>query len=82
VAVTFSTPLQALSGASPIGFELCGTTQESCRFREARIEGSTVVISSDGQPATRVRYAWADYPVVNLYDRDLLPASSFELPID
>jgi sialate O-acetylesterase len=82
VVVTFSKPLQALSGASPVGFELCGNTQESCRFREARVEGSTVVISPDGQPATRVRYAWADYPIVNLYDRDLLPASTFELPIN
>jgi sialate O-acetylesterase len=82
VVVTFTKPLQALSGSAPIGFELCGATQESCRFANARVAGSTVVIASDGQPATRVRYAWADYPVVNLYDADLLPASTFELPID
>ena len=81
VTVTFSKPLQALSGGSPIGFELCGASQDTCRFRDARIDGSTVVIPSDGQPASRVRYAWADYPVVNLYDTDLLPASTFELPI-
>jgi sialate O-acetylesterase len=39
------------------------------------------VISSDGQPASRVRYAWGDYPIVNLYDEDLLPAPVFELSI-
>lgn len=81
VTISFTKALQALSGASPIGFELCGATQESCRFRDARVVGNTVVIAADGQPATRVRFAWADYPVINLYDTDLLPASSFELPI-
>lgn len=81
VLVSFSKPLQALSGASPIGFELCGATQETCRFRDARLAGNTVIIPEDGQPATRVRFAWGDYPVINLYDADLLPASSFELPI-
>jgi sialate O-acetylesterase len=39
------------------------------------------VISSDGQPISRVRYAWADYPIVNLYDLDMLPAPVFELPV-
>ena len=33
-----------------------------------------------GKPVTRVRYAWADYPIVNLYDLDLLPAPVFEIP--
>jgi hypothetical protein len=28
-----------------------------------------------------VRYAWADYPIVNLYDFDLLPAPVFELAV-
>lgn len=82
IVVTFTKSLQALGGASAIGFELCGATQESCRFRDARISGNSVAVATDGQPATRVRYAWADYPIVNLYDSDLLPASTFELPIN
>jgi sialate O-acetylesterase len=45
------------------------------------VNGSSVTIASDGQPVSRVRYAWADYPVVNLYDMDLLPAPVFELPV-
>jgi sialate O-acetylesterase len=40
-----------------------------------------VVIAADGQPVTRVRYAWADYPIVNLYDLDMLPAPVFEMPV-
>ena len=81
IVVRFSKPLQTLSGAQANAFELCGPTPPSCRFADARVQGSTVVLASDGQPATRVRYAWADYPIVNLYDDDLLPAPVFELPI-
>jgi len=45
------------------------------------VRGSSVVIAGDGQPASRVRYAWGDYPVVNLYDLDMLPAPVLELPV-
>jgi sialate O-acetylesterase len=45
------------------------------------VNGNSVEIVGDGQPVTRVRYAWADYPIVNLYDQDLLPAPVFELPV-
>jgi sialate O-acetylesterase len=81
VTVTFSKPLQSLSGNRPIGFELCGATPDSCRFVDATVDGSTVTLAGDGGTATRVRYAWADFPIVNLYDMDLLPAPVFELPI-
>ena len=81
VTVTFTKPLQALSGNRPIGFQLCGATPESCRFTDATVNGNTVMLTGDGQPVTRVRYAWADFPIVNLYDMDLLPAPVFELPV-
>lgn len=81
VTVTFSKPLQALSGNRPIGFQLCGATADSCRFTDAKVNGNTVTLAGDGQPVTRVRYAWADFPIVNLYDMDLLPAPVFELPV-
>ena len=80
ITVTFTKPLQALSGATANAFELCGPPG-SCRYADARVNGNTVVLSGDGQPVTRVRYAWADYPVVNLYDGDMLPVPVFELPI-
>ena len=72
--------LESWSGP-PLAFELCGDTQESCRFARARTDGSTVVLASDGQPASRVRYAWADSPVVNTHDARGEALPGFELPI-
>jgi sialate O-acetylesterase len=45
------------------------------------VQGSNVVIKGDGRPATRVRHAWSDFPIVNLYDTDMLPVPVFEVPI-
>ncbi|RST30214.1 9-O-acetylesterase [Sphingomonas ginkgonis] len=83
VVVSFTGVSGALHGWSgpPVGFELCGDSQASCRFAAARVEGATVRVLGDGQPATRVRFAWADAPVVNLHDDSTLPVSSFELPV-
>jgi sialate O-acetylesterase len=81
IDVSFTKPLQSLSGSTANAFELCGTSQQSCRYAEARVEGSVVVIEADGRPVSHVRYAWADYPVVNLYDLDLLPAPVFDIPV-
>lgn len=72
--------LQAWSAPGPIGFELC-ETGEACRYAAARIDGDSVILADDGRPATRVRYAWADSPVVNLFDGRALPIPGFELPI-
>jgi sialate O-acetylesterase len=81
VVVTFSKPLQILSGANANAFELCGAAVGSCSYADARVDGNRVVLTGNGQAVTRVRYAWADYPVVNLYDEDMLPAPVFELPV-
>jgi sialate O-acetylesterase len=81
IELRFTKPLQVLSGASVNAVELCGPVQGSCRYAEARVRGDTVEIAADGQPATRIRYAWADYPIVILYDLDLLPAPVFEVPV-
>jgi sialate O-acetylesterase len=81
IVVKFSKLLQILSGANANGFELCGPAAGSCRYADARVQGNTVAIETDAQPVTRVRYAWADYPVVNLYDADMLPVPVFELSV-
>ena len=81
VIVTFSKPLQVLSGANANAFELCGAAVGACAYADARVDGTKVTITGKGQPAARVRYAWADYPVINLYDEDMLPAPVFELPV-
>lgn len=73
--------LASWSGAEVIGFELCGDASDSCRFVPATADGDTVRIADDRKPASRVRYAWADAPVVNLFDGASLPVGSFEIPI-
>jgi len=81
IVVTFSKPLQILSGADANAFELCGAAVGSCRYADARVSGSTVTLAAGTGPVARVRYGWADYPIVNLYDLDMLPAPVFEIPV-
>lgn len=69
------------ASVSAIGFELCGQTQESCRFALGRAEGARVMLAGDGAPVTRVRYGWADAPSVNLFDAAGLPAGPFEIVV-
>jgi sialate O-acetylesterase len=66
------------------GFTVAGEDQKFHKAN-ATIEGDTIVVSSDkvSSPVS-VRYGWAAYPVVNLWNRDGLPASPFRtdsLPI-
>ncbi|HWT13514.1 MAG TPA: sialate O-acetylesterase [Allosphingosinicella sp.] len=74
--------LRTWSGERALAFELCAEAQESCRFADATAAGTIVRIADDGRPATRVRYAWADSPVTNLYDEAPLPVGPFEVPIE
>ncbi|HWA01566.1 MAG TPA: sialate O-acetylesterase [Caulobacterales bacterium] len=71
--------LVAYSGA-PLGFELCGADEASCRFVGAVLHEASVTLENAGA-ATRVRYCWGDGPVCNLYDRSGLPAGPFEATI-
>lgn len=60
------------------GFALAGDDQKYY-WAEAKIQGSTVIVSSDQVPHPKmVRYAWADNPVCNLYNSVGLPASPFQ----
>jgi sialate O-acetylesterase len=67
-------------GGGPSGFEFCGATQASCRWADARIDGSSVVLSNAGN-ATRVRYAWGGTPLTPLSDGSGLPAGPFEMAV-
>jgi len=72
--------LSTYSSNHASGFEVC--TGEACRYADARVAGDTVVLSGASVPAvTRVRYAWADAPFVNLFGGDDLPAAPFELDV-
>jgi sialate O-acetylesterase len=72
--------LVTYSSNRPIGFEACAG--KACRFVDARVKGDIVVLPGAGTPGvTRVRYAWADAPIVNLFGGDGLPAAPFQLDV-
>jgi len=81
VTIDFGQPLVTYSASQPIGFELCGAAQGSCRFVSATLNGSVVSLDAGGGPAERVRYCWGDSPICNLYGKSGLPAGPFELPV-
>ncbi len=59
------------------GFTIAGDDKKFYSA-DAVIDGDTVVVSSDKVPApVAVRYGWAAYPVVNLWNKAGLPASPF-----
>jgi len=64
-------------GGRLTGFQICGTDR-TWVWAEARIEGSRVIVSSPKVPQpVAVRYGWSDYPIVNLFNADGLPATPF-----
>ncbi|MEI9999105.1 MAG: hypothetical protein WDO13_07995 [Verrucomicrobiota bacterium] len=59
------------------GFAIAGEDRNWV-WASAKIDENTVVVSSPQVPhPAAVRYAWADDPVLNLYNREGLPASPF-----
>ena len=59
------------------GFTLAGADRKF-HHAKATIEGKTVVITCDAVPKPlAVRFGWANYPVVNLFNSVGLPASPF-----
>ena len=74
--------LHAQGGPYALGIEVCGDTQESCRWALPALDGARMTIAvAPAEPATRVRHAWADAPIVNLYDGRGLPVPGFELAV-
>lgn len=59
------------------GFSIAGDDRQFV-WAEASIQGDKVVVSNPlVEHPTVVRYGWADFPEVNLYNKDGLPASPF-----
>ncbi|MBU4434370.1 MAG: sialate O-acetylesterase [Alphaproteobacteria bacterium] len=82
VTVGFDQPLVVFSGTRPTGFELCDAAG-ACRFVEATVEGDSArIIAPAGMTPTKVRFAWAESPILNLYGLNRLPATPFELKIN
>jgi sialate O-acetylesterase len=64
-------------GGELTGFAICGEDKKFV-WAKAAIRGDNVVVSSPQVPKpVAVRYGWADYPVVNLWNKDGLMASPF-----
>jgi len=59
------------------GFAIAGADRKFV-IAQARIENDTVLVWSDEIPSpVAVRYAWANNPICNLYNKAGLPASPF-----
>jgi sialate O-acetylesterase len=67
-----------VKGGGPLkGFAVAGANGKFV-WAEARIEKDSVVVGSSAVPEPRaVRYAWADAPECNLYNKEGLPAVPF-----
>jgi sialate O-acetylesterase len=69
--------LETHGGGELQGFAVAGSDRKF-HWAGARIVGDTVVVSSPEVPKpVAVRYAWADSPRCNLFNKDGLPASPF-----
>ncbi|KQY31062.1 9-O-acetylesterase [Caulobacter sp. Root487D2Y] len=81
VVVRLDQPAVVQADARPVGFELCDAGG-ACRFADAALAGDQVRLTIPaGFAPVRVRFAWADSPILNLYGRTGLPATPFELTI-
>ena len=59
------------------GFSICGADKKFV-WATAEIDGDNVIVSCPNvTKPVAVRYGWADFPVVNLWNKDGLPASPF-----
>ena len=62
----------------PLGFAIAGEDQRFVWAEAKILEDGRIEVWSDGVPEpVAVRYAWADNPVCNLYDRAGLPCTPF-----
>jgi sialate O-acetylesterase len=78
--------LRVVGAKDPAGFELCGATQQTCRFvraemRRAGSEAQVLLADPGAAQATRVRFCWADSPLCNLFDTTGLPVGPFEIDV-
>jgi sialate O-acetylesterase len=59
------------------GFAICAADQKFVWANAEIDDGKVIVSSPQVEKPVAVRFGWADYPVVNLYNREGLPASPF-----
>jgi len=72
--------LATYSSDKALGFEVCAG--DVCKYADASAAGDRVILKGAAAPGvTRVRYAWADAPLVNLFGGDDLPAAPFRMEV-
>lgn len=64
-------------GGNLTGFTICGEDRKFVRAKAEIIGDKIFVSSSEVLNPVAVRFGWADYPVVNLFNKEGLPASPF-----
>ena len=74
-------PMKLVGAGQAIGFELCNS-RDLCRFAEGALaaDGNSILLPAD-PAATEVRYLWQASPLINLYNRQDLPATPFALTV-
>jgi sialate O-acetylesterase len=68
-------------GGPLTGFTIAGTDGKFAKADANIVENTVVVRSSEVPNPAAVRYGWANYPVVNLYNREGLPATPFRTDV-
>jgi sialate O-acetylesterase len=64
-------------GGPLTGFAIAGEDRKFV-WADAKIDGDTIVVSSPKvEKPVAVRYGWSDFPVVNLFNKQGLPATPF-----
>jgi sialate O-acetylesterase len=66
-----------LRGDHLTGFAIAGADKRFVNADAAIVDGRVLVSSSQVASPAYVRFGWANYPVVNLWNKDGLPASPF-----
>jgi len=83
IAVTFKNTggsLATYSSDKAIAFEVC--SGNTCRYADGVVAGDQVLLKGAWAPGvTRVRYAWANAPFVNLFGAEDLPAAPFQMGV-
>jgi sialate O-acetylesterase len=60
-----------------VGFTICGPDRKFVKAEAAIRDDKVEVCSPDVEKPVAVRFGWANYPVVNLWNKEGLPASPF-----
>ena len=77
VDLTHATSGLTQKGDTLKGFVIAGADKKFY-FADAQIKGNSVIVSSKDVPQpVAVRYGWADFPAVNLFNKEGIPASPF-----